>query len=209
MSTEFQQINKRASSVLSEIACSLPCEGLTLRELLERFGDRGLLMFSMILTMPFLLPVSIPGSSFPFGLIIALNAIGIVTHRAPWLPDCLMNRRLTTEQLKRVLEKGLRLFTRVERLVHPRLLVLTHGATTARLNGMLLGFSGILLMSPLPLPLSNTLPAYGVLFLALGSLERDGYVILAGYVMVFLTLVYLGLVGLLGRAGAQALLLYL
>jgi hypothetical protein len=64
-------------------------------------------------------------------------------------------------------------------------------------------------MSPLPLPLSNTLPAYGVLFLALGSLERDGYLILAGYFMVFLTLVYLGLVGLLGRAGAQALLLYL
>jgi hypothetical protein len=209
MSTEFRQTNKRASSVLSEIACSLPSEGLTLRELLERLGERGLLIFSMILTIPFLLPVSIPGSSVPFGLIIALNAVGIVTHRAPWLPKCLMNRRLTTEQLRRVLERGLRLFTRVEKLVHPRLLVLTHGATTARLNGMLLGFSGLLLMSPLPLPLSNTLPAYGVLFLALGSLERDGYLILAGYIMVFLTIIYLGLVGLLGRAGAQALLLFL
>ena len=209
MSTEFRQTNKRASSVLSEIACSLPSEGLTLRELLERLGERGLLIFSMILTIPFLLPVSIPGSSVPFGLIIALNAVGIVTHRAPWLPNCLMSRRLTTEQLRRVLERGLRLFTRVEKLVHPRLLVLTHSATTARLNGMLLGLSGILLMSPLPLPLSNTLPAYGVLFLALGSLERDGYLILAGYIMVFLTIIYLGLVGLLGRAGAQALLLYL
>jgi hypothetical protein len=209
MSTEFRQTNKRASSVLSEIACSLPSEGLTLRELLERLGERGLLIFSMILTIPFLLPVSIPGSSLPFGLIIALNAVGVVTHRAPWLPHCLMNRCLTTEQLKRVLEKGLRLFTRIEKLVHPRLLMLTHGATTARLNGMLLGLSGILLMSPLPLPLSNTLPAYGVLFLALGSLERDGYLILAGYVMVFLTIVYLSLAGLLGRAGAQALLLFL
>ena len=209
MSTEFRQTNKRASSVLSEITCSLPSAGLTLRELLERLGERGLLMFSMILTIPFLLPVSIPGSSVPFGLIIALNAVGIVTHRAPWLPNCLMNRRLTTEQLMRVLERGLRLFARVEKLVHPRLLMLTHGATTARLNGMLLGFSGILLMSPLPLPLSNTLPAYGVLFLALGSLERDGYLILAGYVMVLLTIIYLGLVGLLGRAGAQALFLYL
>jgi hypothetical protein len=209
MSTEFRQTNKRASSVLSEIACSLPPEGLTLRELLVRLGERGLLMFSMILTIPFLIPLSIPGSSLPFGLIIALNAVGIVTHRAPWLPNFLMNRRLTAEQLKRVFEKGLRLFARVEKLVHPRLPVLTHGTTTARLNGMLLGFSGILLMSPLPLPLSNTLPAYGVLFLALGSLERDGYLILAGYVMVFLTLLYLGLVGLLGRAGAQALFLYL
>jgi hypothetical protein len=78
-----------------------------------------------------------------------------------------------------------------------------------RLNGILLGLSGFLLTAPLPLPLSNTLPAYGALFLAAGSLERDGYLIIAGYVMVFLTIVYFSVVALLGRIGAQALLPFL
>jgi hypothetical protein len=205
MSTEFQEIDKRASAVLSEIVRSLPSQGLTLRELMERLGERGLLIFSMMLTIPFLLPVSIPGSSLPFGLIIALNAVGTVIHRSPWLPTRLMNRHLTAEHLVMVLEKGMRVFARLEKLIHPRLLLLTHGATFGRVNGILLGFSGILLMAPLPLPLSNTLPAYGALFLAAGSLERDGYLIIAGYVMVFLTLVYFGLVALLGGLGAQAL----
>jgi hypothetical protein len=68
-----------------------------------------------------------------------------------------------------------------------------------------LGFSGLLLTAPLPLPFSNTLPAYGVLLLAMGSLERDGYAVLAGYVMVLLTLGYFATVGVLGGLGATAL----
>jgi hypothetical protein len=209
MSAEFRPIDKRASAVLSEIARSLPPQGLTLQELLERLGERGLLMFSMMLTIPFLLPISIPGSSLPFGLIIALNAVGTVTHRSPWFPAWLMNRHLTAEHLIIVLEKGTRVFVRLEKWIHPRLSLLTHGATFGRLNGMLLGLSGLLLTAPLPLPLSNTLPAYGALFLAAGSLERDGYLIIAGYVMVFLTIVYFSVVALLGRIGAQALLPFL
>jgi hypothetical protein len=193
------------SIVLGQIRRFMPAEGLTLRELLERLGERGLLIFCMILTVPFLLPVSIPGSSLPFGLIIALNAIGIITHRPPWLPDRLMSRRLSAEHLGTVLEKGERVFKRLERLIHPRLLPITHGPTLGRFNGLLLAFSGILLMSPLPLPLSNTLPAYGALFLAAGTLERDGYAILAGYVMVLLTIIYIGGVAVLGGVGTQAL----
>jgi hypothetical protein len=63
--------------------------------------------------------------------------------------------------------------------------------------------------SQVPLPLSNTLPAYGVLFLALGSVERDGYVVLVGYLMVLLTVGYFSAVGIMGGLGASALRSYL
>lgn len=203
------QAHPRVSTMFKELACSLPNEGLTLRELLERLGERGLLLLSIMLTLPFLLPISIPGSSIPFGMIIALNGLGLILHRAPWLPNRLMRHRLEAKQLASLLEKGAGLFRRLERLIHPRLFLLTHGATMGRVNGALLGFSGLLLMSPLPLPLSNTLPAYAILFLAAGSLERDGYVVLAGYVMVMLTLAYFGIVAVVGGVGSQALMEYL
>jgi hypothetical protein len=177
-----------------------------LRELLERLGERGLLLLSIMLTLPFLLPISIPGSSIPFGMVIALNGIGLILHRAPWLPDRLMRHHSDARHLASLLEKGAGLFRRLERLIHPRLFLLTHGTTMGRVNGALLGFSGLLLMSPLPLPLSNTLPAYAILFLAAGSLERDGYVVLAGYFMVMLTLVYFGMVAVLGGVGSHALM---
>jgi hypothetical protein len=151
------------------------------------------------------LPVSIPGTSTPFGVLIALNAIGLALHKSPWLPARLMNRHIAMHQLVPMLEKGVQLFKRLERLIRPRLLPLTHRATIGRFNVMLLGFAGLLLTAPLPLPFSNTLPAYGVLLLAMGSLERDGYAVLVGYVMVLLTLVYLTTVGVLGGIGANAL----
>jgi hypothetical protein len=209
MPPKFQQADKRFSTVLFDIARTIDLQGLTLRELLERFGERGLLMLCIVLTIPFLLPASIPGSSIPFGLVIALNGIGVLTHRSPWLPARLMNRRLDAKHLIVVLEKAGRLFTRLEGLMHPRLLVLTHGGTIGRFNGILLVLSGILLMAPLPLPFSNTLPAYAVLFLSAGSLERDGYLILAGYLMVLLTLAYFGGLAVFGGAGARALWSYL
>jgi hypothetical protein len=204
MPPEIQPVDKRFSTVLFDIARTIDPQGLTLGELLERFGERGLLMLCIVLTIPFLLPASIPGSSIPFGLVIALNGISILTHRSPWFPARLMNRRLDAKHLIVVLEKAGRLFTRLEGLMHPRLLVLTHQGTIGRFNGILLVLSGILLMAPLPLPFSNTLPAYAVLFLSAGSLERDGYLILAGYLMVLLTIAYFSVLALFGGVGARA-----
>src|SRR5687767_15837136 len=122
MTIKFEHVDKSISEVLAEIASSMHADGLTLHELLERLGERGLLMMSIVLTIPFLLPISIPGSSIPFGLIIALIGMGIITNRSPWLPDRLMNRRLSAEKLILMLERGANLFARIEKLTHPRLL---------------------------------------------------------------------------------------
>ena len=205
-SSKSQPGTQRFSDMLSELARSLPAEGLTLGELIERLGARGLLLLCMVLTTPFLLPVSIPGSSVPFGIVIALTGVGILRRKPPWLPARLLNRHFPADQLARVLEKGAKLFGRLEPFTHPRLFMLTHGASMGRLNGMLLILSGILLMAPFPLPLSNTFPAYGALCLAAGSLERDGYVVLAGYVMIFLTMAYFSGVAVVGGLGARVLL---
>ena len=46
---------------------------------------------------------------------------------------------------------------------------------------------------PLPvIPLSNMLPGYAVLFLAVGMLQRDGLFVVFGYVMTIISAVYLG-----------------
>ena len=45
----------------------LPPDHVTLGELLELFGDEGLLLLCILLTLVFLIPVSIPGVSTVFG----------------------------------------------------------------------------------------------------------------------------------------------
>ena len=101
-----------------------------------------MLFFCIILTIPFLTPIPLPGVSTIFGALIMLIAIGVVLNRVPWLPRPLMDRRIASQQLAPVLDGGAQLFARFERFIRPRWLVLTHGATTNRLNGVLLFIAG-------------------------------------------------------------------
>lgn len=206
MTLPSESREKTFSEVLRAISRSVPAAGLTLRDLLEKLGDGGLLTFCMVLTIPFLLPVSIPGTSAPFGLVIALIAAGLLVNRPPWLPDRLMGRRLPAGNLAVALEKGAGLFSKLEKWVHPRWGVLSRSQIMQRFNGLIMIASAILLMAPAPLPFTNTLPAYGVLFLAIGSLEHDGFAILSGYLMVAACIVYFAIIGFFGLAGIRAVI---
>jgi len=66
--------------------------------------------------------------------------------------------------------------------------------------------SGVLLIALWPLSLLNTLPAYGALLVAAGSLERDGYGVVAGYIMLLLTLSDITVVAVLGKIRVRAIL---
>ncbi len=206
MTTELRNSDNCFSQKLLQIAQSVPHEGMTLFQLLKDLGESGSLMLCMFLTIPFLLPVSIPGSSIPFGLIIAFIGIGNLANQSPWLPKFLMNRSLHSERLLPVLKKGAKWFAKIEKLTHPRLTLLSHPFIMGRLNGVLLILSGILLMAPLPFPFSNTLPAYAVLFLALGSLERDGLAILTGYLFLTATGIYFTLITVISFQGIELIL---
>jgi hypothetical protein len=196
MPVEFQDTEQTLSETLNKVADSLQTDSLQtekirLRTLLELAGEQGLLFFCALLTIPFLLPVSVPGVSTVFGVVIILIGIGVTLNRVPWLPHMVMEREFKTIDLIPALQKGAQLFTRLDKWVRPRLRILTHGVTVNRFNGLVLTLGGVLLLFPLGLvPLSNTLPALVILFLAIGILQRDGLFIIFGYGMLAVTVIY-------------------
>lgn len=193
MGVQFHDTGKSLSQTLTDIAHSINTEHITLKQLFELVGEQGLLLLCAFLTIPFLIPVSIPGVSTVFGAAIILIGIGITLNRLPWVPNRLMSRPIATEKLIPTLEKGAQMVARIERYIHPRMEGLTNGAAVNRLNGIALVFSGVLLMFPFGLiPFSNTLPGLAILFLAIGILQRDGIFIVLGYLMMLVTLIYFG-----------------
>jgi hypothetical protein len=182
-------------------------DSITVQELLVLIGEQGLLLFCMILTLPFVLPVSIPGVSTVFGLVIILIGISLTLGRMLWLPERLGRRKIVTDQLVPVLERGVRMCERLERWMRTRLDSLTQGRVMNRVNGLMLTAGGVLLLFPLSfVPFSNTLPAVAVMLLAMGMLQRDGYFVVGGYVFVALTVVYFVGLALLVVLGGQSLL---
>jgi hypothetical protein len=111
----------------------------------------------------------------------------------PWLPKSLADRQLESAKLRPVLERGVRALRKVDKFFKPRLSALTATGLMNRLNGLAIIAAGVLLMAPLGfIPFSNTLPGVAVLLLSMGVSQRDGLIVLGGYVMIGLTVLYFG-----------------
>jgi hypothetical protein len=194
MGVELQDTQKSFAATLADVADSIRDEQrITVRRLFEAIGEQGLLLFCMILMLPFLLPVSVPGVSTIFSIVVILVGISVTLNRIPWLPERLMKRELDAKSLVNAMEHGANTFARIDRVIRPRLLFMSDSAVTNRLNGVMFIFGGILLVFPFGLvPFSNTLPGLAILLLAAGIIQRDGLLIIAGYVMNVVTIIYFG-----------------
>jgi len=190
---QFEDTRVPVSELLERTINTLQDEYITLRGLITLLGEQGLLLICVLLSLPFLFPVSIPGVSTVFGAGIVLVALAITANCLPWLPGFIADRKLDSEKLIPVLQRGVTFMRKLDRYLKPRWLHLTRSALINRFNGMVLMLSGMLLMVPLSfVPLSNTLPGLAILLLASGISQRDGILVASGYALVVATMAYFG-----------------
>jgi hypothetical protein len=162
---------------------TMPAESITLLDVLDQLGRKGVLIFVAFLTLPFMVPVSIPGVSTFFGSLILLIGYGVMQNRQPWLPERIMKRSFPVDKIRVILQKGTVWLDRLERISRPRLSKLSQGAVMARVNGFMLVIGALLLMVPFGLvPLTNFLPGLAILFISVGILQRDGVCLLLGFI---------------------------
>lgn len=188
---QFRNTERRLSEALAGAASAVQGHAVTLRELIGIIGEQGLLILCVILAAPNLLPIAPPLMSAALALPLLLISIAVTANRLPLLPDRLLDRELPAAMVQRTIERVSRLARSVEHLVRPRLLGLSGSPGINVLNGAMLVLAALLLLAPLPLvPLVGTLPAIAIMLLALGMAERDGVVILLGYLMTIIATVY-------------------
>jgi hypothetical protein len=205
-SVEFQDSKASLSQTLLDLIGSIQGPTVTLRALMNRIGEQGLLLVCAVASLPFLIPVSIPGVSTVFGAAIIMVSIAITLNRMPWLPRRILDRQMDTHRLVPALHKGANVVSRLDRFVKPRMGGLTNGATVARLNGLAIILAGVLLMFPLGLiPFSNTLPGIAILLLSAGMLQRDGLIVLAGHLFNVITIIYFAALAYAAFSAGQGL----
>ncbi len=186
---------------LAGIIDSLPADAMSLQELLDVFSDEGLLLLTILLTLIFLIPVSIPGVSTVFGAAILLVGISRLIGRPLWLPARLRSKALPADKLRPGLTSGLLWVRRLEKISRPhRVRVLVDGRVVDVFNNLAFILAAILLMAPFGLvPFSNTLPALALLLYAIGFIQRDGVAVLLGHLANIGTIVYFSV--LIGGGG--------
>jgi len=189
------------SQRLRALVRSMPRTGITLSELIRSVGNDGLLILVALLTLVFLIPISIPGVSTVFGAAILLISVSRLIGRDLWIPSRLEHRVIGTRKLRPLLRKALSWLKKLERVSKPnRIQWLVAAGAVAFFNNAALILGAVLLMMPFGLiPFSNTFPAVAILFLAIGLLQRDGVCILLGHISNVVTIIYFGV--LIGGGG--------
>lgn len=200
--------NKFFSMSLEEISSKIPSDGITFKEFLDMMGDRGGLIACMILATPFLIPVSIPGTSTILGLGIMFIGISRTFNRL-LMPKQVIKYKLSKNTLIKIVNSTMSVLDQMEKYIKPRFLTLTKSSTINRINNILMVYNAFLLALPLPVPLTDALPGYSIFFLAAGILECDGYFVLAGYLLIGITTIYFSLVILFGYAVISFILSHL
>lgn len=178
------------TGLLSRLDDRVAGDRLSVGDMVATFEDRGFGPLLLAPALVALLPTgAIPGVPTVCAVLITLVAVQlIVGKRHPWIPRRL--RRVSIERAKfnAAYQKVTPITRRIDRIVHPRLLMFTRAPAPRLVAALCLLLAWI--MVPLELvPFAAAGPAFAISFLALGLSVRDGLMVVVGIVCATVALI--------------------
>lgn len=176
---------RKLSALLVEIAEDPARERISIADMLELMKARAFGAMLLIFAAPNIVP-NIPGTSALLAIPLLYLTAQMMLGRPPQLPRFVAERSISRADFGRLMIRTAPYLARAERLLVPRLHVMTGPAVQRWVGGLCLVLSIVLI---LPVPLGNMLPGLAISVIALGILERDGLWVLIGIVISLLSLV--------------------
>jgi hypothetical protein len=190
------------SAALSRIASRPDRDRIHIRDLLAELVQRAIAAMLFVFAVPNTIPVP-PGVSGVLGAPLLFLAAQLMLGRPPWLPGIIADRSFDRTDFERILHKVGPWLQKAERLMRPRLTILTRPPLENVIGAIVLLLSIVLF---LPIPLGNMLPAIAICILALGSLQRDGLWIIFGTVTAIVSMIIVsGVIAAFAYAGWLAI----
>lgn len=169
------------SDILKSIETECSSETISIDNLLEAFHERGFGFFLFIFALPAALPIPAVGVGTILGLpLVFLTAQQAIGRHTIWFPEKFRKKGLKRETVISMVERALPWTKRVEKLIKPRLSFVTQG-----LFSRIIGIFGFIMALSVcvPLPLTNTVPSFGIALMSIGVIMRDGLAVLAGAII--------------------------
>lgn len=154
---------------------------ITLAAILEGFHERGFGFFLLIMGLFCIIPVP----TFGLKSLVCLPMLYLTVQQAlgrhtPWLPPIFTRQAVKEDIFDAFIEHGLKWTRKLEHYAKPRMPQMTQG-----IMSRLIGITGTIMIICIinPLPFTNTVPAIGVILMAVGVLMRDGLAVIIGMIV--------------------------
>lgn len=157
----------------------------TFTNLRDALADRGLAALLLLVSAFNMLPLP-PGTSLISGIPCLLLSWQLIMRRkAAWLPQRVLNHEITEDTVKLIRVRVVPKLFWVEKFIKPRYWPLSPGNDEFAIGVVCLIMSVLLI---LPIPLGNWSSAIVMTILALALLQRDGLLLLIGFLSSIVTL---------------------
>jgi hypothetical protein len=159
---------------------------ISVAEVIEIFAGKGVFVILMLLSLPFCLPIQIPGLSTPFGLAIGFLSLRLIFKKQTHMPRWLLAKQIQAKTLIKIISYVKKFFLFCKKFTRPRMEGLVQAGWIHKLHGVFLFLCALILSLPLPIPFTNFFVATPILCISLGYLEEDGLFVMLGYTIVIL-----------------------
>lgn len=190
-------LNRRTpSEVLEQVVGNSTSDRISIYEIKIALHERGFGLLMIIFAA--IMIVMPPGLTIVPGLPISFFAIQMMLGKtAPWLPTWLEKKTISRKILTLMIKKGNPYLKKVEKVLRPRI-----SFASSPLGERIVGlFAFVFSISiAIPLPLTNFLPAIGVILMSMGILGKDGVLILIGMLVGTVGVSFTAAIVLFGEA---------
>lgn len=171
----------RTSSLIAAIGDADAGGSVSFDDLLDGFRQRAFGALLLVVLLPTFIPVPF-GIGAITGTFIALIGLQMLLFQEhPWLPRWIGRRSMKRATVKRFGERFQRLLGWLERACRPRLTALIEYRAVHAFTGLQVILLGLLLS--LPIPFTNYPFGLILLVYCIALIERDGLVMLVGWIL--------------------------
>ncbi|MBB3021617.1 hypothetical protein FHR70_004719 [Microvirga lupini] len=187
--SEFHRAHEHqsASAVLRAVIDEAKGETISIREIIEAFGERAFGFVLILFSLPNCVP-NVPGIAGIVGTPVLIFGIQMMLgHKRPWLPGFILRQTVSVSKFKRLIDVAEPRMQKLESYCKPRLLTL-FGPLGDRVVGL---FAFLVAVSVLiPFPGTNFPPSIALVIASIAVMEEDGYLLIVGYLIGLAGLAY-------------------
>jgi hypothetical protein len=187
--SEFHKAHEHqsASAVLRAVIDEAKGEAISIKEIIEAFGERAFGFVLILFSLPNCVP-NIPGIAGIVGTPVLIFGIQMMLgHKRPWLPGFILRKTVSVAKFKRLIDIAEPKLQWLESFCKPRLCPL-FGPIGDRVVGL---FAVLVALSVLiPFPGTNFPPSIALVIASIAIMEEDGYLLIVGYLIGLAGLAY-------------------
>lgn len=165
---------------------------LTLGEVLDSVQEAAFSFTCIVLSLPFLQPLSLGPLGTVGGLTFAALGWQLFRgHPTPLLPTRVRQTVIGKKTWKVMIGICLKILHWCGKFTKPRLIRWVSGRKGQKVGGLTLIAAGLLMAIPFfGLPLNNLLPALAIVFVSIAELEQDGIMVFIAFGWLVVTVIY-------------------